>query len=314
LFYALKVNMRTMTLSLLAAVTVACSAANNSELDDDDAGPSNGSGANGGGFSFGGNGAGAGGPGDDCTEAAKLIYVLTDTGLLYSFKPDDKLFTLVGPMSCPTSMQPNSMAVDRTATAWVNYVEPGIVSDNAGVLFKVSTADASCDPAPAVTLPNGYYRIGMGFSTDGADTDDETLFVAGISGGGGLAFIDQNSLLQPIGNFGGAFAGQNAELTGTGDGRLFGFFTSIPVEVAELNKADAATLSNVPLATVEIPNAWAFSFWGGDFYLYTASLGNSRVNRYRPSDGSVDTSYMPDVGFRIVGAGVSTCAPLAPPN
>ena len=84
--------------------------------------------------------------------------------------------------------------------------------------------------------------------------------------------------------------------------------------MGELDKSSANVTSSVPLPTVEVPNAWAFSFWGGDFYLYTASFGNTTVNRYRPSDSSVDTSYMTDIGFRIVGAGVSTCAPVAPPQ
>jgi hypothetical protein len=278
---------------------------------DDDA---SGSGASSGGnLNLGGNGSGGNGQAGDCSEAAKLIYVLTDTGLLYSFKPDEKLFTLVGPMSCPTAAQPNSMAVDRQAVAWVNYVDSNGFNDSAGTIWRVSTADASCAPAPSVNLPAGWYRIGMGYSTDSAGGDSESLFVTGIGLNGSLGRI-ANDMLVPVANFSGSLQNQDAELTGTGDGRLFGFFTSNPVAVAELDKTTAAALSNVPLPTVEVPNAWAFSFWGGDFYLYTASLGNSRVNRYRPSDGTVDPNYMPDVGFRIVGAGVSTCAPLTPPN
>lgn len=74
------------------------------------------------------------------------------------------------------------------------------------------------------------------------------------------------------------------------------------------------------LPAVETPAAWAFSFWGGDFYLYTAPdplsdpSRTTNVTRYRPSDGSVDAQYMVNIGFRIVGAGVSTCAPLEPPK
>ena len=297
------------------AIAVACSAASN-DGDDDTAG--NGS-ANSGGtgtalFTSGGSGPGGGGPSDGCSEAAKLVYVLSDQAELYSFKPDERIFTFIGQMQCPTPMQPNSMAIDRSATAWVNFVQGDSISDTAGALFRVSTIDASCEAAPAVNMPTGFFRVGMGYSTDGPDTEAETLYVTGIGIGGELARIDQNGLT-PIGQFTGVFANQNAELTGTGDGRLYSFFTSVPVQVAELDKSSAAILTNVPLPAVEIPNAWAFSFWGGDFYLYTAvSPETSQVNRYRPSDGSVDTQYVPDVGFTIVGAGVSTCAPVAPPN
>lgn len=284
---------------------------NVSDLDDDGSG----AGGNFGGFNpTGGSSAGGGNP-DDCSDAARLIYVLSDANELYSFQPLERVFTKIGDLSCPTSMDPNSMAIDRDAVAWVNYVGNNGIADDSGALFKVSTADASCEPAPAVTMPNGWYRVGMGFATDASDSDAETLFVTSITPGGSLGRIDQNqATVVSVGPFTGDFAGQNAELTGTGDARLYGFFTSVPVEVAELDKATGAILSSTALPEVEVPLAWAFSFWGGDFYLYTAQAGQSRVNRYRPSDGSVDTSYMVNIGFRIVGAGVSTCAPVSPPN
>ena len=297
---------------------IACSATPDGDLaqDDDDGGSStNGNGGAGGGlFHVGGNGSG-GSSSDDCSDAAKLIYVLSDSNELYSFDPPTKLITKIGTLACQTSMQPNSMAVDRNAVAWVNYVESNGLSDTAGTLYQVSTADASCEAVPSVNLTSGWFRMGMGFSTNGADTSDETLFVTGISVGGGLGSVNFDSAtVVPIGTFNGAFANENAELTGTGNGTLHAFFTTLPVQVGQIDKNSAAVLNPVPLNTVELPNAWAFSFWGGDFYLYTASLGNSRVNRYSPVGGTVDTSYVSDVGFRIVGAGVSTCAPVEPPN
>jgi hypothetical protein len=258
---------------------------------------------------------GGGGPGSgggDCASEATYVYVLSLENDLYRFDPPAKAFTKIGPLGCQTSMTPNSMAIDRDAVAWVNYVQPGGVGDSAGALYRVSTLDASCEAAPTVTLPAGYYRIGMGYATDAAMSKSETLYIASITSGS-LARVEGSTVL-PVGGFGGKFAGQAAELTGTGDARLYGFFTTTPVEVAEIDKATGAVTQSVPLPTVEVPNAWAFSHWGGDFYLYTATFGTSRVNRYRPSDGSVDTSYMVEIGFRIVGAGVSTCAPTTPPK
>jgi hypothetical protein len=265
-------------------------------------------------------GTGGSGTGKSCSAAAALIYVLSDANDLYSFEPLNKQFTKIGPLKCPTTMQPNSMAVDRDAVAWVNYVQSGLAGDNAGAIFKVNTADASCEPTVAVVLPNGWYRLGMGFSTDKSKGTDETLFVAGtgsgLSNSPGLGRIDMAThTLSPIGQFTGALSGQSGELTGTGDARLFGFFTTSPVVVAEIDKTSGATPSPSSLSQVQTPMAWAFSFWGGDFYLYTASAStNSNVTRYRPADGSTDTSYMANVGFRIVGAGVSTCAPTETPK
>ena len=258
----------------------------------------------------------------NCSEAAQLVYVLSDANDLYSFRPNLRQFTRIGRLRCPTAASPNSMAIDRNAVAWVNYVDSNL-GDTAGAIYKVNTADATCTADAPVRMPVGWYRLGMGFSTTSADNTDETLFVTStgdpLAGGSlGLGSIDPaRGILHIIGNFSGALRGQSAELTGTGDGRLFGFFTTSPVQVAQLDRATAAVLDATPVPGIDTPSAWAFSFWGGDFYLYTAPSAlvgrTTTVTRYRPSTGAIDTRYMPDIGFRIVGAGVSTCAPIAPP-
>ncbi len=323
--------MRTATFTLLAALLAACSS--NSpvvfapERDADAPGDASGDGA---------TPRDAGDAGDaftpvpirdagtqsNCSEAAQLVYVLSDANELYSFRPNRREFTRIGRLRCPTSAQPNSMAIDRDAVAWVNYVDSAVV-DTGGSLYRVSTSDASCTAAAAIPLPRGWFRLGMGFSTASADDTNETLFVAATAdpltgASAGLGRIDPRTLdAAPIGQFGGALRGQSAELTGTGDGRLYGFFTTTPVQVAQIDKTSGEIMNTQALRGVETPQAWAFSFWGGDFYLYTApsalSGRTTNVTRYRPSDGSIDTAYMTDIGFRIVGAGVSTCAPIAPP-
>jgi hypothetical protein len=209
------------------------------------------------------------------------------------------------------------MAVDRDATAWVNYVASDGLSDTGGWVYRVSTADASCEAAPSVTLPSGWFRIGMGFSSDQASGTSETLFVAGTGvGSPGLGKIDVLSrTLSPISSFQGdaLLAGQSAELTGTGDGRLYGFFTTSPVRVAQVDKPAAKILSDMPVAGVATPLAWAFSFWGGAFYLYTSDgLSPSKVTRFDPITKAVDASYVLTAPAVIDGAGVSTCAPLGP--
>jgi hypothetical protein len=253
------------------------------------------------------------------------------------------VFTKIGTLACNAPGQtPNSMAVARDGTAWVNYVSADGAS---GSIFNVSTVDASCQ-STNVTLQQGWTQIGMGFSSDASGSTSETLFVAATSetGGGGLPPLPPipgfdagflgglgggsqglgqlnltSQTLSPIGPFSGALAGQSAELTGTGDGRLFGFFTTTPIQLAQIDKTSGATSNVVPLSTVETPVDWAFSFWGGDFYLYTApqmpASRTTNVTHYSPSTQVVDTSYMTNIGFRIVGAGVSTCAPtVAPPK
>jgi hypothetical protein len=267
--------------------------------------------------SFGdGGGSGSSGGGSDCTgQAADYVYVLSAENDLYSFAPDKKVFTKIGPLGCNTSLSPNSMAVDRSATAYVNYVAD---DDSTGQIFQVSTTDASCT-GPVMTLPTGWERVGMGYSTNNAGSTAETLYVAGVGGGMGLGLVDFGiKTVGPIGPFTGSLAGQNAELTGTGDGRLYGFFTTAPVEVAEITKTNGSTQTPVPMTGVQVPNDWAFSFWGGHFYLYTSqgqgSGNGSNVTDYDPTGGTVNTTFMTAIGFDIVGAGVSTCAPTTAPQ
>ncbi|MGD0674494.1 MAG: hypothetical protein ABSC94_03700 [Polyangiaceae bacterium] len=265
-----------------------------------------------------------------CSAASQLVYVLSNQNEIYSFDPPTKVFTNVVSLHCPDgSMSPNSMAIDRQGNAWVDYVSvDGYGNVFGGAIFKVDLTTGTCEATNITLLPR-WYQVGMGFSTASVDDPTDTLYVSANSqvdpcvesgvapSSAGLASIDFNTgMLSPIGPFSGAFEGQNAELTGTGDGRLFGFFDLSVVQVAQIDKTSGATSSPISIPGLHCPWAFAFSFWGGDFYLYTApSLNaNSSVTHYTAATGTIDTSYVPDVGFEIVGAGVSTCAPTTPPH
>jgi hypothetical protein len=285
-------------------------------------GSSSGSGSSSGGF--GGSTSSSGG-GNGCSgQAADFVYVLSAENDLYSFAPNKKVFTKIGALNCNTSMQPNSMAVDRNAVAYVNYVQTDMLTgqDSAGAIYQVSTQNAGC-MGKVMDMPKGWHRTGMGYSTNNAGSATEELYVAavgnGIPGtGAGLGLVDfGKKTVGPIGPFSGSLAGQSAELTGTGSGLLYGFFTTNPVEVVEINKT-GGNKTPVPMTGLKTPSDWAFSFWGGHFYLYTSQgqgIGNgSDVTDYDPATGNINTTYMTGVGFDIVGAGVSTCAPVAPPQ
>ena len=255
-----------------------------------------------------------GGNQDGCSEAAKLVYVVSDSNELYSFTPNTTTFTLIGTLACPSGgATPNSMAVDRSGNAWVNFSDGG--------LFKVSTSNASCQATAFQKLQSGFQRFGMAFATNSATSQEETLYVVGIegtNGGKGLAKIDLGSMkLTTIGDFSGALRGQGAELTGTGDGRLFGFFTTQPyATLAQIDKATAATTADQALNGVNTGNAWAFSFWGGDFWFYTSpgAVPSTVTRKQTSTDGKISTAKQDVGGFRIVDASVSTCAPTAPPR
>lgn len=252
---------------------------------------------------------------DGCSEAAKLVYVVSRQNDLYSFAPDKLKFDYIGTLDCSAgSGTPNSMAVDRSGTAWVNYSD--------GRLFKVSTKDASCTSTKFKAGQHGFGRFGMAFATDKAGATDETLYVVGIENnnrGKGLAKIDLGTmLLEPIGDFSDRLEGYGAELTGTANAELYGFFTTLPnATLAAIDTGSGGTSKDVDLEGVSTGMAWAFSFWGGDFWFYTSPDGSrpsSVTQLHASTDGSIEVVKERVGDFTIVGAGVSTCAPTTMPR
>jgi hypothetical protein len=235
--------------------------------------------------------------------AATLVYVISESNNLYSFLPSTEAFTYIGTIECPASSgSAFSMAVSRTGTAYV------VFSD--GELFRVSTATAACAATSFFPGQSGFPTFGMAFSNDTGDAG-ETLYVAGDNDPSELARIDvTNFALTTVGAFEPPIT--RAELTGTGAGDLFAFWEqpdSGPSAIVQIDKANARVTASSPLPGVMQGSGWAFAFWGGDFYLFTAPgpTVTTIVQRYRPSDGSiVEVAKLDDL---IVGAGVSTCAP-----
>jgi hypothetical protein len=88
------------------------------------------------------------------------------------------------------------------------------------------------------------------------------------------------------------------------------------IAVAEIDKATGATSNDKSLQGVNTGQAWAFSFWGGDFWFYTSDGATpSKVTQLNTSGkGEIAVAKSDVGGFRIVGAGVSTCAPTTPPK
>lgn len=254
----------------------------------------------------------------ECAEETKDIFVISQQNSLYSFHPPTLAFKHLGLLKCPTAgATPTSMAVDRKGIAWIRHSDAS--------LWKVDTRSLACEETSFVPPSNAeaFYKFGMGFSTSSKGGSNEQLFLSD-SAGTGLAKLDTATMkLTFIGPYTGALSGKASELTGTGDGKLYGFFATSPAQIAELSKGTGAVVTTKELPGVVVGTAWAFSFYGGDFFVYTRSANNSGgpsqsepgsdVTRYRPSDGSI-TTVKSKVSFTIVGAGVSTCAPTEAPR
>ena len=263
-----------------------------------------------------------------CAQGVGLVYVVSSQGELISFNPEALEFSLIGRLDCPSryGATPNSMAVDRSGTAWLNYTD--------GSLWRASTRDASCEPSGYRSGQRGFDVVGMAFASTGPELIGETLFFwgghqwrqeyappedddpeasSGPRAGLGLAAVDTSRLvLRQVGDDPEGIGDVRGELTGTGDGKLYGFFATVPATLAEVDLRTGATLRPRVLSNVHTGHAWAFSSWGGNFYFYTSSNGySSDVSRLSGQD-EVAQVVLADIGFVIVGAGVSTCAPTGP--
>lgn len=244
------------------------------------------------------------------TAAESFVYVVDSNDAFLRFDPEANTLSVIGTLSCPTPSSPFSMSVDRDATAWVLY--------QSGEIFRVSTTDVSCSATTFAPNQAGFEVFGMGYVADAPGSTEETLFVAGGSsldislGTATLGRIDSSLTLTPIGDLPGW-----PELTGTGDAELWGFFPdTTPPSVRRIDQGSASTSQSFPISEIGGgigvgDRAWAFAFWGGRFFVFYKGESDLTTNVWRldPEDGSV-VEVIHDTGYRIVGAGVSTCAPV----
>jgi hypothetical protein len=253
-------------------------------------------------------------PPTDCSDSAKLVYLLDSDNSLWSFKPNQtditsSTLTLLGPLKCATSLQPNAMAVDRTGVAWIEYVPTDEANTTEDQIFKVDVTTLTCTSTSYQTRPFGT-RYGMGFVADAPMSTAETLFVAKGEAPYALGKLDTTSLT--IATL--ATPNGGPELTGTGDAHLWAFFpdASTP-RVSELDKQTASEGKSYPIPqAMGTEDGYAFAFWGGDFWVFLKKDTDAATVLYhvRGSDGAVTT--WPLAGRWIIGAGVSTCAPTIP--
>jgi hypothetical protein len=267
-------------------------------------GPSDARPDGGGGGSGGGDGSNSNGNG--CSDAAKLVYTVDENNTFSQFDPATKTFHDLGQLNCPAQIgaTPFSMGVDRNAVAWVLY--------NSGELFHVDTTSLACT-GTAWADQLGLVNFGMGFSTDAAGGTTDTLFIAG----GGTTITSSSKLAKlDTGTFNATSVGNVTgwpELTGTGNAELWGFFPdAASPRVEKINKASGAPVTTYPLASLAgTPMAWAFAFWGGDFWIFLMKGADLSTTVYQINGTTGAIKGMTATSTRIiVGAGVSTCAPV----
>ena len=254
-----------------------------------------------------------------CSPGTELIYVLSDGGTIWSFDPAEELFARVADVACGGMSSTFSMGVSRKARAWIQY--------QSGDLYTVDLNDPG-DPIkcldPGFSPPGDprFSNFGMAFVAEGLADPCDQLYAhtatdpEGIGPGvGALGVIDRQSLkLEVVAAIDYAWG----ELTGSGDGRLFAYAGSAPPLLFEYDKASGATLGALPLPSLKSDSAFAFAWFGGDFYLFSDPDPFGSVSQvwhldYDGSEGGGQAlTLLGTAPIRIVGAGVSTCAPWGP--
>lgn len=236
-------------------------------------------------------------PADDCEGTSDLIYVVSrsDDGL-YLFDPDSLSFERLGTLECDWISSPSSMAVARDGVGYVRY------SDNS--IYEVDLETMACTSTSYST--GSFGSFGMGFASDDADTWRDQLYLANDQQ---VASVNtstwQRKVLTTLPS--------QSELTGNGKGELWAFLPlESPAQVARIDLGGSGIVERVRLPGFPSPydiDAFAFANWDGAFYLFVSEYGMGKSTDVYEVQGSTMTKVMSNVGFDVVGAGVSTCAP-----
>jgi hypothetical protein len=205
--------------------------------------------------------------------------------------------------------------------AWVLY--------SSGRLYTASTTNAACTATPFVPSQavggQTWNLFGMGFVTDAAGGDTEKLWIGGgnvdAMTSGSLGWIDTTTYLVNRVAAVGPSAEYSAEYSGLGDATLWAFFPDT-INDAFVQQIDKVTGAGVGMrlmfdlaASGRSVQAWAFAQWGGTFYVFVTTVDflgqnpNAAVHAINRSTGAHTIPLM-NQQYVVVGAGVSTCAPI----
>ena len=238
-----------------------------------------------------------------CADASRWIYTFDTNNSLARFDPTTLTFTDIASLNCSRG-DPFSMAVDQNAVAWVHYGD--------GSLFKVDTATGNCQSTTFQPNQHGIKVFGMGFVFD-PSTGEDRLFIAGgqdsRASQSELATVSFPDLVvTPIASIDLG----SPELSGTGDGQLWGFAPQDAsskgvATLMRINPASGAIIESYDYPSLTTTGAWSVKFWGGDFWIF---LGPSVFKVERNNPKIIKTAIAATGRAQIVGAGVSTCAPL----
>jgi hypothetical protein len=201
---------------------------------------------------------------------------------LFRFSPRTLSLETVGAIPCDGGGRAWSMAVDRNGVA---YVELADVMGRSKGIARVRTSDATCIDR---SYEDREHALGMAFLGD-------RLFA-----------LDERSLhaVDPI-TFDSTIVGSTgalgfAELTATGDDRLFAF-AHATAQLAEIDARTGSVVRTIALGHTDEGGTFAVAAWGGDFYLFSGRT----VGRWEPARGAY--VHVTELPTAVIGAGAIAC-------
>jgi hypothetical protein len=259
-------------------------------------------------------------PPSGCASAAEQYIFLLESpsGALHRYDAEANTVAPLGTPMCPGADAPMALTIDRAGTLWALMVD----AEGMRRIYTIAADTLDCmetgfvDPWPDYTVAGG-----LAFVADAPGSSDESIYISLIVGGLDpatpltLGKIDEGTMdlaiegdLPIVGN--GYY--QIADLVGTGDARLFGFFPGDQAVITEIDEQAVDVAIEQPL-DFGVGSPWAFTQWEGRLWLFSPAetSGSSEVRAYDLAAQQVEV-IEPDLGVLVVGAAVSTCAPYEP--
>jgi hypothetical protein len=249
----------------------------------------------------------SGAMGAECSpDARDWIYLLTAERGVFRFSPLTREVQLRGVIDCMVrdirggaTNTPYALTVDRRGGGWSSF--------RGGGLARLGLLDGTCTPT---CLKGPFPTWSLAFALD--DAGVENLYVeesaeSNVLAKFGTLDLDNGKFTQ-LGNNDAVSRG--ADLTATGDGRIFGFFHATTNFLAEVDRTTGHLSGVIDLPWLNIRYGWAFAFWGGSFWMFRSETsGETKLDRVDWPSGA-HTPVDVALKFTVVGAGVSTCAPI----
>lgn len=243
------------------------------------------------------------------------IYMLTDSGEIWTYDPRTGCFDFVLRAHCGARTDFFSLAVSRHGRAWVQFAD-----DEDFYTVDLEDPEGTCRDPGFESEDELICAANVAFVREGAGDACDRMYLYSAPkepDRGQFAVMSPRTL--ELSQFDVGTGYNYGDLTGTPDGRLFGLVRA-PEEprIREYDKHTGEVLTEVRIP--ELDDLWtgSLSYWGGMFYIYAHvdEAGEQRMLlEYDYFDlrgrGRVVTTIVEQMPFYMAAAAVSPCAPAA---